>query len=101
MEAVRRQRSAGNGDLTPMRHVIQNTLRTTNQRKETRLNWEHKNLGKNLETSSVIYGKILSTTHNQAAAAQEKQQQQEERISTVRLLITGASTATTEPAQHC
>jgi hypothetical protein len=50
-------------------------------------------------TSSVIYGKILYATHNQAAAAQKRQQQQQKRISTVRLLVTGTGTATTEPAQ--
>jgi hypothetical protein len=49
-----------------------------------------------LTKSSEIYGKTLSATHNYAAAAKQ-QQQQNEGISTVRLLVTGACTATTEP----
>ncbi len=49
-------------------------------------------------SSRLIYGKVLSDSHEHSTAAQKQQQQQQKkRISTVRLLITGTSTATTEP----
>ena len=54
-------------------------------------------VNRELSASSVIYGKVLSATHNHAAAAQKQQQQHQKRTSTVRLLVTSAGATTTEP----